>query len=66
MTLPIVSADQRMVERRGVKGVLIGKSGIGKNSQLWTLDAGSTLSLDLKAGDLAVEEWAGDSIRPRT
>ena len=29
MTLPIIGADQRMSERRGVKGVLIGKSGIG-------------------------------------
>ena len=53
MTLPIIGADQRMSERRGVKGVLIGKSGIGKTSQLWTLDAGSTLFLDLEAGDLA-------------
>jgi hypothetical protein len=35
MTLPIIGADQRMSERRGVKGVLIGKSGIGKTSQLW-------------------------------
>lgn len=66
MTLPIIGADQRMSERRGVKGVLIGKSGIGKTSQLWTLDAGSTLFLDLEAGDLAVEDWAGDSLRPRT
>jgi hypothetical protein len=66
MTLPIVSADQRRAERRGVKGVLIGKSGIGKTSQLWTLDAGSTLFLDLEAGDLAVEDWTGDTIRPRT
>ena len=66
MTLPIVSADQRMSERRGVKGVLIGFSGLGKTSQLWTLDAGTTLFIDLEAGDLAVEGWTGDAIRPRT
>ncbi|MBI5135808.1 MAG: ATP-binding protein [Nitrospirae bacterium] len=64
--LPIISADQRLAERRGVKGVLVGKSGIGKTSQLWTLPAESTLFFDLEAGDLAVEGWRGDTIRPRT
>jgi hypothetical protein len=34
MTPPIISADQRLAERRGVKGVLVGKSGIGKTSQI--------------------------------
>ena len=37
MALPIITADQRLAERRGVKGVLVGKSGIGKTSLLWTL-----------------------------
>lgn len=66
MSLPIISADQRLAERRGVKGVLVGKSGIGKTSQLWTLEPESTLFFDLEAGDLAVEGYAGDTIRPRT
>jgi len=66
MAFPIITADQRLTERRGIKGVLIGKAGIGKTSQLWTLDAQATLFLDLEAGDLAVEDWAGDTIRPRT
>ena len=66
MALPIISADQRMAERRGVKGVLVGKWGIGKTSQLWTLDPASTLFMDMEAGDLAVEGWPGDPIRPRT
>jgi len=66
MSLPIISADQRLAERRGVKGVLVGRSGIGKTSQLWTLDPERTLFFDLEAGDLAVEGWAGDAIRPRT
>ena len=30
MSLPIITADQRLSELRGVKGVLVGKSGIGK------------------------------------
>ncbi len=66
MSLPIITADERLAERRGVKGVLVGKSGIGKTSQLWTLKPTSTLFFDLEAGDLAVEGWAGDTIRPRT
>jgi hypothetical protein len=66
MSLPIISADQRLAERRGVKGVLAGKSGLGKTSQLWTLNPTATLFFDLEAGDLAVEGWAGDTLRPRT
>ncbi len=66
MALPIITADQRLAERRGVKGVLVGKAVIGKTSQLWALDAESTLFMDLEAGDLAVEGWAGDTVRPRT
>ncbi|MDD9977090.1 MAG: ATP-binding protein, partial [Boseongicola sp.] len=66
MTLPIISADERMSEQRGIKGCIFGKSGIGKTSLLWTLDAQSTLFFDLEAGDLAIEGWSGDTIRPRT
>ncbi len=66
MSLPIISADERMKETRGVKGVIFGKSGIGKTSLLWTLDAQTTLFMDMEAGDLAIESWSGDSIRPRT
>ena len=64
--LPIISADQRLAERRGIKGCIFGKSGIGKTSLLWTLPAPSTLFMDLEAGDLAIEGWSGDTIRPRT
>lgn len=66
MTLPIITLDQRLAERRGVKGVLVGRSGLGKTSQLWTLDPASTLFVDMEAGDLAVEDWSGDALRPRT
>lgn len=66
MSLPIISADQRLAEKRGIKGCIFGKSGIGKTSLLWTLDAHSTLFFDLEAGDLAIEGWSGDSIRPKT
>ena len=66
MALPIISADQRLAEPRGIKGTIFGKSGIGKTSLLWTLDSATTLFIDLEAGDLAIEGWSGDSVRPRT
>jgi hypothetical protein len=66
MALPIITADQRLAEARGVKGCIFGKSGIGKTSLLWTLDPKTTLFLDLEAGDLAIEGWTGDALRPRT
>jgi len=66
MSLPIISADQRLAEKRGIKGVIFGASGIGKTSLLWTMEAESTLFFDLEAGDLAIEGWAGDSVRPQT
>jgi hypothetical protein len=66
MSLPIISADQRLTEPRGIKGCIFGKSGIGKTSLLWTLDPAATLFMDLEAGDLAIEGWPGDTIRPRT
>lgn len=64
MTLPIISAQQRMAERKGVKLLMLGKSGIGKISRLQDLDPTTTLFLDIEAGDLAVADWPGDTIRP--
>ena len=66
MTFPIITADQRLAETRGITGCIFGGAGVGKTSLLWTIDAASTLFFDLEAGDLAVEGWRGDAIRPRT
>jgi len=66
MALPIITADQRLREKQGVKLVLLGKSGIGKTSQLKTLPEAATLFVDLEAGDLAVKDWRGDCVRPTT
>ena len=66
MALPIISADERLAHRKGIKGVIFGRSGIGKTSLLWTLNASTTLFLDLEAGDLAVEGLEIDTLRPRT
>lgn len=65
-TLPIITADQRLAEMRGIKGVIFGRSGIGKTSLLWTLMNTTTLFFDLEAGDLAIEGLSVDAIRPRT
>ena len=62
MALPIITADQRLAEPRGIKGTIFGKSGIGKTSLLWTLNASTTLFLDLEAGDLAVEGLEIDTL----
>ena len=64
--LRIITATERMAEPRGIKGCIFGRSGVGKTSLLWTLPAPTTLFVDLEAGDLAVEGWTGDTIRPRT
>lgn len=66
MSFPIITADQRLAERKGIKGCILGSSGIGKTPLLWTIDEQTTLFFDLEAGDLAVEGWSGDAIRPRT
>jgi hypothetical protein len=62
----IITIDERRAERRGIKMVIFGKSGIGKTSLLWTLDPETTLFFDMEAGDLAIEGWPGVSVRPRT
>ncbi len=64
MALPIITAEERLAERKGVKLLMLGKSGIGKTSRLKDLDPSSTLFIDIEAGDLAVTDWPGDTIRP--
>lgn len=54
--------NDRRNQRGGIKGALLGPSGIGKTSQLLTLDPETTLFVDLEAGDLAVQGWQGDRI----
>ncbi len=66
MALPIISADQRLAEKRCAKVALVGVPGAGKTSQIRTLDAERTLLVDTEAGDLSILDWAGDTLRPRT
>ena len=66
MSLPIISAEQRLNEKRCAKIALIGIPGSGKTSQIRTLNSQTTLFVDTEAGDLAILDWPGDTLRPRT
>ena len=59
----IIGADERLNEPRGVKVLLIGPTGVGKTSQLRTLDPSRVLFLDGEAGDLSVQDVPVDTIR---
>ncbi|MYN12781.1 AAA family ATPase [Pusillimonas sp. TS35] len=66
MAMPIISAEERMKEKRGVKIGLFGRPGIGKTTLLKTMPTDRTLFVDVEAGDLAVLDWPGDTLRPKT
>ncbi len=55
--LRIITADERLAQNKGIKGVIIGPSGIGKTSLAWTLDATTTLFLNAEAGELSLQGW---------
>jgi hypothetical protein len=64
--MQIITADQRMAEKKCIKGALFGPHGIGKTSLLWTLDPEKSLFLDLEGGDLAVQDCPVDQIKIST
>ena len=55
MALQIITADQRLAEKKGHKIVVCGQSGVGKTTLARTLNGGSTWFMDLDAGDAAIE-----------
>jgi AAA domain len=61
--MKIISADERLAERRGAKILIVGPAGVGKTSLLRTLDPAVTLFLDIEAGDLSVLDVAVDTLR---
>lgn len=61
--MQIISADQRLAERRGVKALIVGPPGVGKTSLLRTVGCERTLFLDVEAGDLSVQDVPVDTIR---
>lgn len=62
----IIPADQHVTAARGAKLLLLGLPGVGKTSELRTLNLKETLFVDREAGDLAVQDIAVDTLRPRT
>jgi AAA domain len=62
----IISADERMHEKPGVKMLIVGPAKIGKTTLLKTTDPKRTLFIDLEAGDLAVKDVPVDALRPQT
>lgn len=66
MGLQIVSADQRVAERTGVKALVCGSYGVGKTSLLRTLNPATTLFLDLEAGARSVRDVQVDEVRPKS
>jgi len=64
--MDMVTKTERKKEKRGQKIALVGSHGIGKTTQLFSLPPKSTLFVDLEAGDLAVDEWEGTTVRPKT
>lgn len=66
MALQIITADQRLAEKKGHKIVVCGASGVGKTTLARTLVPETTLFMDLEAGDAAIEGHPIDVVRPRT
>jgi hypothetical protein len=61
--MKIITADERLAEKRGAKILIVGPTGVGKTSLARTLDISGTLFIDVEAGDLAVLDLRVDTIR---
>ena len=64
--MKIISAEERLGSDFGAKVMLLGESGIGKTSQLLTLDQEKTLFVNIEAGDLSVRNFKGVTLETET
>jgi hypothetical protein len=64
--MKIITADERLAERYGVKALIIGPSGVGKTSLLKTVDPTRALLVDVEAGDLPIRHLPLDTVRPES
>jgi hypothetical protein len=65
----ILTAAERLAEKRGAKIAILGRPGVGKTYLLRTVSPqtlAETLFLDAEAGDLSVADLAVASIRPQS
>lgn len=62
--MTIINSTKRE-EQNGIKGVIYGEYGVGKTTLVHSLPEDETLVLDLEAGLLAIDGWAGDSVEIR-
>ncbi len=61
--LNIITAEQRVAEKRGAKILLVGPPGAGKTYRLRDLDPAHSLFVDIEAGDLSVVDLPVPTIR---